>query len=75
MIVPTKHLKPQDSLLAAGGVVLQELRRPCSVSDLWSELRDNSVVATYERLILALDLLFVLGVIEYTDGVISRIQS
>lgn len=74
MIVPTKHLRPQDSLLASGGVVLKVLRQPCSISDLWAQLRDDSTVASFERLVLTLDLLFVLGAIEYTDGVLARSQ-
>ena len=75
MIVPTKHLRPQDSLLASGGVVLRALRQPCSISDLWTQLRDDSTVTSYERLVLTLDLLFVLGAIAYTDGVLSRNQA
>lgn len=74
MIVPTKHLRPQDCLLASGAVVLKALRQPCSISDLWAHLREDSTVASYERLVLTLDLLFILGAIEYTDGVLSRSQ-
>lgn len=72
MIIPTKHLKPQDTLLASGGIVLQSLDAPSSVSELWSTLRDNPIVASYERLVLTLDLLFVLEAIDYADGIISR---
>lgn len=75
MIIPTKHLKPQDSLLGIGGVVLDTLRNPCSVSDLWSILRDNASVSTYERLILTLDLLFIIGAIDYRDGLLVRRQA
>lgn len=74
MIVPTKHLRPQDSLLGSGGVVLNALRKPRSVSELWSRLRDEPTVSSYERLILTLDMLFVLGAVEYNEGVLSRQQ-
>ena len=74
MILPTKHLPVEKTVLGAGAVVLEELRRPMTVTQLWDRLRDHPAVGTYERLVLALDLLFLFGAIRLAHGAIRRAQ-
>jgi hypothetical protein len=72
MILPTKHISEEQALLGVGAVLLQHLRRPQTVTSLWDSVRDNGVVGTFERFVLALDLLHITGIVEFTDGMIIR---
>lgn len=72
MIVPTKHLSPRHSLLGVGAVLVGRLDDPRTVSSLWDAVRDDPVVRTFRRFVLALDMLFAMGVLEYRDGLLRR---
>jgi len=78
MILPTKHVRADRALLGVGAELLRILRRPCTVSKLWDELRaGRSGAAThapisYDWFILALDLLFIMGAIELERGIVRR---
>lgn len=74
MILPTKTLSPSRCLLGVGANVLRLLNEPKPISRLWPEFR-----STYERMpdapavgfawfILSLDLLFVVGAIDFEHG-------
>ena len=39
MILPGKHLSGARSLLGVGGEILEQLRHPRDVSDLWESFR------------------------------------
>lgn len=72
MILPTKHIVEKQTLLGVGAVVIRHLERPQTVSSLWGMIQTSDSVGTYERFILALDLLYILGVINIAQGMISR---
>ena len=78
MILPTKHIKPDRALLAVGAEMLQSLREPMTVSRLWDEVRcarkDRAVSApvNYDWYVLTLDLLFLLGAVEFKQGFITK---
>lgn len=72
MILPTKHINPVDSLLGVGALILERLRTTKTVTQLWDEMRDLPQVATFDRLVLGLDLLYMMGVVELDGGVIRR---
>ena len=72
MILPTKHINPLDSLLGIGALILERLKSKKTITQLWDETRDLPQVATFERLVLGLDLLYMMGVIELDGGVIRR---
>jgi hypothetical protein len=74
MILPSKHIPENRALLGLGAVLLRELHIPCTVSSLWEKIRVHQSVGTFERFILALDMLYVLGVIKADAGTIERIQ-
>lgn len=71
MILPTKHISQENSLLGVSGTLLQNLTRPMTVSELWEQLRTKENVGTFQRYVSGLDLLFILGVITF-DGVNLR---
>jgi len=72
MILPTKHIKAQYSLLGAGATLLRYLDRPQTVTGLWDRVRGNPELSVYWRFILALDFLFAMGMVELADGLIVR---
>jgi len=72
MILPSKHISEDQALLGVGAVVLRHLERPQTVTSLWGKVRDDRAVGTYERFVLALDLLHITGVINLSQGMIQR---
>jgi hypothetical protein len=73
LILPTKHITPERSLLGAGAIILRNLPREQTVTRLWERVRTSPSVGTYERFILALDLLFLINAIAFDkDGLIRR---
>lgn len=72
MILPTKHVTTGQSLLGVGATVLDALQTPTTLTSLWERVRTSANVGSYRRLILALDLLYLIGAIEFTQGLIRR---
>lgn len=72
MILPTKHLPLERTLLAGGAQLLGILDRPQTVSQLWDQVRGQSAFPTFDHLALTLDLLFALGMIDVQDGRLRR---
>jgi len=74
MILPTKHISPEKSLLGVGAVVLKALREPCTISELWEEVKNSPGVGSFSRLVLALDLLYIMGAIELESGLLHSLR-
>lgn len=78
MILPTKHLAQERALLSVGARILSSLEHPLTVSALWEQLSRDSVSSTghnflrYDAFVLALDLLFLMGTIQLSDGLLKR---
>ena len=73
MILPTKRIDADRSLLGLGARVLRRLERPKTVSRLWEEIsRDEGRRVTYDWFVLSLDLLFMTGAVELRDGRLHR---
>lgn len=73
MILPTKHLLSQDSLIGIGGLIMARVsNRGTTVSKLWEQLRNKREIGTYERFILALDTLFLLGFLALEEGLLVK---
>lgn len=75
MILPTKHISASEAILGVGATLLRHLDGPITVSGLWERAKVESNVGTFERFVLAADLLFVIGAIEFRDGLLVRVQS
>lgn len=71
MILPTKHVSEAESLLAAGAVLLHELDRPRTVTELWEATRGEGV-ATFDRFVLAAEMLYAIGTVNFRDGLLER---
>jgi len=72
MILPTKHISVEHSVLGAGAAVLENLHSPQTVTALWERVRRDSEVTVYWRYVLALDLLYSIGAIDFADGLVVR---
>jgi len=76
MILPSKKLRPENSLIYIGGKVLKILDEPRTVSSVWQELKQQQshnhntkpLKFTYDWFVLSLDLLFTMGALELYEG-------
>lgn len=75
MIRPTKHIPPDQTLLGVGGRIYSVLSQPTTVSGLWDSVRHDKTVGTFERFILALTMLYILRVVQFKGGLVSRVPS
>lgn len=73
MILPTKHIKLSNSLLNLGAVLLNNIDHKYTVTLLWDKAKALTEIKTFERFTLGLDLLFMLGLIEFREGLITRV--
>jgi hypothetical protein len=74
MILPTKHISTRNSLLGIGATILVHLNHPRTVTSLWSSVSKIPEVSTFERFVLALDLLYMIGAVELEDGLLRKCQ-
>lgn len=77
MILPTKHIPPDRCLLTLGAEILGLLDNARPVSGVWDRVRNSDpagVRLDYGWFVLALDLLFALGAIEYERGLLSKVR-
>lgn len=72
MILPTKHISTRNSLLGVGAIVINHLNYPRTVTSLWSELSKVPEVATFDRFVLVLDLLYIIGAVELEEGLLRK---
>lgn len=72
MILPSKHIPEDQALIGVGAELLQHLERPQTVTSLWDLVRSSQIVGNFERFILALDLLNIIGIVEIKDGLLRR---
>ena len=72
MILPTKTCSLSNSLLGFGTVVLDSLNSPTTVTSLWEKIHNEDQQITFEKFILTLDLLYLLSVIEFDQGLLRR---
>ena len=77
MILPTKAVSPDRALLAVGAGVLRQLSEPKTVSRLWADFRGQGQAApsiTFDWFVLALDLLYALGLVELDAGRVQKAE-
>ena len=63
MILPSKYVQEKESLLGLGAVVLSYLKNDIPLSELWERSKENVETMSFERFVLVLDMLFVMGLI------------
>lgn len=81
MILPTKRLTHDRSLLGIGAEILTLLDEPKTVSRLWDEFKKRRVhknfasSVIYDWFVLALDVLYMLNATRLDKGVLRRTNS
>ncbi|WP_425414580.1 ABC-three component system middle component 6 [Pseudonocardia spinosispora] len=80
MILPTKGIPPQRSLLAVGAQVLSILDEPLTVSQAWLRLKawrdEHSHRSTlpFWWFALSLDVLYAIGLLEMQNDLLVRVN-
>ncbi len=81
MILPTKRLSQDRSLLYVGAEILRLVDEPKTVSRLWQELQSarstqfGLAPLPYDWFVLSLDLLFLVNSIRIERGRIDKVVS
>lgn len=76
MILPTKGIRSDRALVTQGAAILRLLDEAKTVSRLWEEYRrtrDGSKGVTFDWFVLSLDLLYILGVVDFERGRVLRL--
>ena len=72
MILPNIML--HYSILGAGTTILMESDIPQTVSSLWEKVRNYDEINTFEKFVLTLDFLYMIGLIKLEKGIIGRVE-
>lgn len=67
MIMPNKYLKEEDTLLGASATIFNNLSSKQSLSELWDLVKEDDSIYNFERFILSLDMLYILGCIDFDE--------
>ena len=73
MILPTKGISPERSLLGIGAEILDIIKRPMSVSEVWTIYkrrtnRGQRDFVSFDWFILTLDLLYAMGAVSLSSN-------
>lgn len=73
MIMPSKIIKPVDSLFAISSEILKLLRNnPADIDSLFDSFNENYYkVVSFEKFILAIYFLFIIQKVELDNGIIK----
>lgn len=74
MILPTKGIPPRRALVTLGADILRLLTEAKTISRLWDDFRKARSAAdvTFDWFVLSLDLLFLMGVVDFDRGRVRR---
>ncbi len=74
MILPTKNIKIQYSLINCGAIILSNIDGDSTISSIWEKAKNEETLMNYEKFILALDFLYMINAIEYKNGLVVRCE-
>lgn len=77
MLLPTKHIKPENAVIGVGADILACLNDAKSISVLFRDVQTlreqhGSAKIEFDWFLLALDFLFLTGSIRYKSGIVQR---
>ena len=75
MIMPNKNIKLEYSLLNCGAIILEDLQEIDTISSLWEKARLTETMVNYEKFVLTMDYLFLIGAIRMESGMIVRCRN
>lgn len=70
LVLPTKYVSVDFSILGVSAVVASQMRANDTVSTLWDRVSDDTRVRTFERFAAALTLLFAIKLVEVDKGIL-----
>jgi hypothetical protein len=70
--MPNKNITVRYSLLHCGALILSVLKDSDTISSLREKTKNQEVLSSYEKFVLTLDYLFMIGAISLRDGLIAR---
>jgi hypothetical protein len=79
MILPNKHIKNCESILGLSAILWELIGDKCSILLLWQKFQQVNgsfefpTTHSFDNFILSIDLLYILGKVEYTGEEIIRI--
>lgn len=73
MFLPTKHISLENSYLGMGRTVLRAIGEPVEVMTLWRRIEGRPNIGTAARFFETLDFLFMIGAVEFKDGLIGKV--
>ena len=76
MLLPTKHIKPENAVIGVGADILSCLGRGKSTAVLFRDVQylreeQGSAKIEFDWFLLALDFLFLTGAIRYRSGILE----
>lgn len=74
MIIPDKNIRLQNSLLGMGSHILTKLNEPETVSSLWEQAKQCHEINSFDKFVYTLDLLFMLDLIELSNGLVRKVE-
>lgn len=72
MILPSKVVDLDKSLIGIGGVIIQLLKNPLTVSKLWEATKKRMEINSFEYFTLTLDFLYTIGAVSFKNGRVYR---
>lgn len=79
MLMPTKHIKTENALIGLGAEILSELTYAKPVSTLFHNIQlqrhdKQSATIHFDWFLLAVDFLYIIGAVDFKDGLIEKIN-
>ena len=75
MILPTKNIKMQYSLLNCGAIILNKLEDSDTISAIWEKVSIEDILNNYDKFVITMDFLYMVGAIDYNNGLIVRCKN
>ena len=70
--MPNKNITAHYSLVYCGAIILAELKKSNTVASLREKTKGLEILENYDKFILTLDYLFIIGTITLRDGLVVR---
>ncbi|WGL59757.1 hypothetical protein QEJ31_14590 [Pigmentibacter sp. JX0631] len=74
MILPTKNIKLEDSIIYLSGLLLNQIHETDTVSSLWERFKSSNSISSFGRYTLLLSFLYTIEAITIEDGILRKIK-
>lgn len=74
MIMPSKYLREDEALIGVSAVLLPLVEKDGNLTAIWESAKKLDSIGSFERFILALDFLYLLGLVDLHNNKLLRVQ-